>query len=87
MTRPIKKKRERFLVEEAAKITGKTWTIGPDTETPDFVITEGEQRFGLEVCEIFAGQQGQACSAMKEMESRNQRTVDGLRREYEAITN
>jgi len=87
MTRPVKKKRERFFVEEAAKIMGKTWTIGPDTETPDFVITEGQQQFGLEVCEIFTGQQGRTGSAMKEMESRNQRTVDGLRREYEAITN
>ncbi|HWX76075.1 MAG TPA: hypothetical protein VNY32_01290 [Candidatus Acidoferrales bacterium] len=66
---------------------GKTWTIGPDREHPDFLVTEGAQQFGLEVCEIFAGQQGRAGSAMKEMESHGQQTVDALRREYEAISN
>ena len=71
MTRPLQKKRERFLDEEAAK---KIWEKrGALART-----LKGPQQFGLEVCEIFTGQQGQAGSAMKEMESRNQRTVDGL---------
>ena len=87
MTLPLKKNRERFFVEAAAKLMGKTWTIGPDREHPDFLVTEGAQQFGLEVCEIFAGQQGRAGSAMKEMESHGQQTVDALRREYEAISN
>jgi hypothetical protein len=79
--------RERFFVEEAAKLMGKTWSLGPDREHPDFLVTEGAQQFGLEVCEIFTGQQGRAGSAMKEMESNTQRAVDHLQREYEEITN
>jgi hypothetical protein len=83
----LKKKRERFFVEEAAKLMGKTWSLGPDREHPDFFVTEGAQQFGLEVSEIFTGRQDRAGSAMKEMESNTQRAVDTLRREYEAITN
>jgi hypothetical protein len=87
MTTPLKKSRERFFVEAAAKLMKKTWTIGPDREHPDFLVTEGAQQFRLEVCEIFTGRQGRAGSAMKKMESRGQRPVDDLRREYEATTN
>jgi hypothetical protein len=87
MTLPLKKNRERFFVEAAAKLMGKTWTLGLDREHPDFLVTEGAQQFGLEVCEIFTGQQNKHGSAMKEMESRGQRAVDALRREYETITN
>lgn len=83
----LKKKRERFFVEEAAKLMGKTWSLGPDREHPDFFVTEGAQQFGLEVSEIFTGRQGRAGSAVKEMESNTQRAVDALRREYETITN
>jgi hypothetical protein len=83
----LKKKRERFFVAEAAKLMGKTWSLGPDREHPDFLVTEGAQQFGLEVCEIFTGPQNKRGSAMKEIESNAQRAVDALRREYEAITN
>jgi hypothetical protein len=86
MTIPLKKQRER-CVEEAAKLMNKTSNLGPDREHPDFLVIEDVQQFGLEVCEIFTGQQGRAGSAMREMESHGQRAVDALRREYEAITN
>ncbi len=87
MTRPVKKKRERFLVEEAGKLLGKTWDLGPDREYPDFVVTDGDQQFGLEVCEIFTGPQSDAGSAMKAQESNTQRVVNALRRDYETIAN
>ena len=87
MTIPSKKKRERFFVKAAAKLMNKTWSLGPDREHPDFLVTEGAQQFGLEVSEIFTGRQDRAGSAMKEKESKAQRAVDALRREYEAITN
>src|ERR1700730_15544817 len=83
MTRPTQKQRERFFVEQAAKILGKTWILG---EHPDFMVTEGRQRFGLEVCEIFVGPQDRAGSAMKRTESGVHRQLEALRREYEAIT-
>jgi hypothetical protein len=53
VTRPLKKRLERFFVEEAAKSLRKAWSIGPDREHPDFLVTEGAQQFGLEVAEIF----------------------------------
>jgi hypothetical protein len=86
MTRPTQKRRERFFVEQAAKLLGETWILEEDREHPDFMITEGEQRFGLEVCEIFIGPQGRAGSAMKRTEAGVHRQLEGLRREYEAIT-
>jgi hypothetical protein len=86
MTRPTQKRRERFFVEQAAKLLGKPWILEENREHPDFIVTEGEQRFGLEVCEIFAGPQGRAGSAMKRVESNLHREIEALRREYEAIT-
>jgi hypothetical protein len=83
----LKKKRKRFFVEEAAKLMGRTWSLGPDREHPDFLVTEGTQQFGLEVCEIFTGRLNKRGSAMKKIESNVQRDVDALRRDYEAITN
>jgi hypothetical protein len=86
MTRPLQKERERFFVERAAELLGKSWRLSLDCEHPDFIVTEGAQQFGLEVCEIFTGPQSRAGSLMKEMESKTQRAVNALRREYEAIT-
>lgn len=86
MTRPIQKQRERFFVEQAAKLLGKTWILEEDREHPDFIVTEGEKRFGLEVSEMFIGPQNHAGSAMKRTESGTHRQIEALRREYEALT-
>jgi len=86
VTRPTKKRRERFLAEEAANRLGRTWHIGPDREHPDFVVTEGDQHFGLEVCEVFTGEQDETGSSMKKLESSKQKSIDELRRQYEAAT-
>ncbi len=66
---------------------GKTWHLGSDREHPDFLVTEDEHLFGLEVCEIFTGSQGRSGSTMKKNESDIQRTIEALRQEYEAISN
>ncbi|MEA2951342.1 MAG: hypothetical protein QOJ96_862 [Alphaproteobacteria bacterium] len=87
MTRALEKKRERFFVEEAAKLLDKAWTLGPDQEAPDFLVTEGAHQFGLEVCNIFMGSHSKTGSAMKKGESDVQRCVEALRREYEEKTN
>lgn len=84
MTPPSKKERERFIVEKAAELLGKNWCFGPDRENPDFIITEAEQQFGLEVCEIFTGLKSKAGSHMKRKESEIQRAVNKLRHEYES---
>jgi len=87
VTRSLKKRRERFFVEEAARVLGKAWSLGPDREHPDFLVTEDAQQFGLEVAQIFNGPRRRAGSAMKEKESNVQRRVKVLRIEYEAASN
>lgn len=86
MTRPTQKQRERFFAEQAAKLLGRPWILEEGREHPDFIVTEGEKRFGLEVCEIFAGPQDRTGSAMKRMESNVHGQLEALRRAYEAIT-
>ncbi len=86
MTRQVKKAQERFFAEQAARLLGRIWVIDGDRdEHPDFIVTEGKISFGLEVSELFIGSQGIAGSEMKAMESRTQKTLNDLRREYEAI--
>ena len=88
MTRPSQKNRERFYAEEAARLLGKMWDLGDDDrENPDFLVTEGGEKFGLEVTEVFIGPQGNAGSALKTNESKTQRAVNALQREYESKAN
>ena len=87
MTRPVQKKRERFFAEQAARSLGKSWSLSEDREHPDFIVTEGDQSFGLEIREIFMGPQSRAGSAMKAKELASQRKINALQLEYEAITN
>ena len=50
--------------------------FGPDREAPDFLVTEGTNQFGLELCEIFTGPQSpRAGSAMKTNDSTWQRLL------------
>ncbi len=86
MTRSSQKEHERFFVERAAEFLGKIWTL-EDCECPDFIVTEGAQKFGLEVRDLFTGKQSGAGSHLKRTESVTQQAVDALRHDYEAITN
>ena len=85
MTRPLQKRRERIFAEEAARLLGTIWDLGDDREHPDFIVTDSEHRFGLEVMQIFVGPQGEDGSSLKTAESRMQRTLNALQRDYEAI--
>ena len=83
----MNKEHERFFVEEAAKNLGQDWSLSPDRESPDFLVTEGTQKFGLEVSEVFMGPEGSGGAAMKEKESKTQKALDALRIKYEETTN
>jgi hypothetical protein len=87
MTKPVQKKRERFFAEEAARLLGMAWDLGTDRENPDFVVTEGSEQFGLEIRQIFIGPQGSSGSSLKAAESKTQRIVNELQRQYETIEN
>lgn len=86
MTRTAKKEKERFWAEQAARHLSAAWTLDSDREAPDFVVTDGDAQFGLEVTELFVGHQGHGGSIAKARESLTQRSVNELRREYEAIS-
>ena len=45
----------------------------------------GDQRFGLEISEIFTGPRSRSGSSMKKGESINHNILDALRKEYEAL--
>jgi hypothetical protein len=87
MTRLGQKKRERFYAEEAARLLGKPWDFGEDREHPDFVVVDGTEKFGLEVTQVFIGAQSKHGSSLKAAETKMQRAVNELQREYESVEN
>lgn len=49
-----KKQKERYFVEDAARLLGLRWMLNPDNrENPDFIVTEAGRRFGLEVTSVY----------------------------------
>lgn len=84
MTRQAQKDRERFFVEEASRLLGRNWLLGPNRERPDFIVTEGTHQFGLEVSEIFTGPQERSGSKMKKSESNTCKMIESFRRKYES---
>jgi hypothetical protein len=84
MTSKLQKAYERTFVEETAKHIGATWRI-QDGERPDFIVSDGSTKFGLEVTQIFTGEQDHSGSAMKTNESIRHKRIDGIRRAYQAV--
>jgi hypothetical protein len=87
LTRTLQKKQERVFAEQAGRSLGKVWHLGDDREHPDFIVVENARRFGLEVTRVFIGPQDDSGSLLKANESKTQRIVNGLQREYEAVDN
>ena len=87
MTDDSKKRYERHFVEEAAKRLDKSWNLGDSREHPDFIVADGDQKFGLEVCEIFRGRENRNGSVERRCEADTQRKIDAIRQDYEAIQN
>lgn len=86
MTRTSKKIQETALALEAAERLGKHWRIDEVGESPDLLVREDGQRFGLEVTEIHAGRvDKRRGSEIKMGESVIDGVLDALRRDYEAV--
>jgi hypothetical protein len=88
VTRTSKKTFERVFVDHAARLLGRSWITGDvDREEPDFIVSEGNWQFGLEVTQIFVGaKEVGGGSFAKWTESANQRAMNELRKQYEAST-
>ena len=80
----MNKHEERFYVERTGEMLSLSWTVGEDRESPDFIISEGDWQFGLEVSELFTGPVGRKGSHKKAKESNHQKTIDRYRDIYEA---
>lgn len=75
---------ERHYAAETARLLGQHWVLGPDRESPDFVVDANGQLFGLEVTEIFSGPTDGRGAVMKRAESKRQKRIQRLQEEYEA---
>lgn len=77
---------ERFYVERAAEMLNALWTVGEDRESPDFIVTEGDHQFGLEVSELFIGHEGKKGADKKAKESIHQKKIDHYREIYAGVS-
>lgn len=82
MTVSKKKRRERFFVESTARYLRKSWCLH-QYESPDFLVTEGEANFGLEVREVFVGNNETYGSHMKRLERMHQKKILHFKQQYE----
>ena len=78
----MNKSQERFFVYQASRALGVRWDVLEERESPDFLIRERSQTFGLEITEVFNSPTGKKGSKLKEAESINQRTIDFYRELY-----
>lgn len=85
------KQDEYFFAENAAKQINVDWKLIARDESnggPDFIVHEGENSFGLEVCEIFKGEvQPRKGSKLKGEAATNQKLIDEIRQQYEKVEN
>ena len=86
MTKARQKISERQFAREAGKMLDKRWSL-EEHETPDFIVTEGAYKFGLEVRQIFTDTQDRKGSQSKMREARNQEHINTYRRKYEEKEN
>lgn len=75
---------ERYWAENAARLLGEAWTLGPNREQPDFVVETGAGAFGLEVTECHIGPISEKSgSGLREGEMFRQKWLNNLRKLYE----
>ena len=86
LTQLHQKASERLLVEMTISILGKKWHL-EESEKPDFIVTDDQEKFGLEVCEIFAGKHGKKGSKLKEEENTRQQKICAMRKKFEEKEN
>lgn len=86
MKQAVKKKTsEHDYAMHTANLLEKKWEIAAH-EAPDLIVTEDGQKFGLEVCRVFTGEQGRKGSPSKKKEGEHQRHLDDYRRKWEEKT-
>lgn len=79
----MNKRQELFFVEEAAKTLNVQWNVLEERESPDFIVMEGDRRFGLEVSELFVGKVSGKGSSRKAAESSRKGLIERFQKYYE----
>jgi len=83
MPRQLKKHKEQSEAFQASLKLGEEWTLEP-RESPDFIVTSAEQRFGLEVTDAYIGPKTKKGAVERAKESANHKWLTAIRRRYEA---
>lgn len=81
----VQKRRERFYATEAAVRLGENWILS-DRESPDFLVDDGGQIFGLEVTDCHIGTKSKGGSKLRSAESSNEKWLNGIREEFGSHT-
>lgn len=84
MTQQLKKEIERHYAETTARLLGQSWMLSDDRENPDFLVSDSNTKFGLEVCQVFNGSDDLHGSLLRRREGQNFQILEAARREYEA---
>lgn len=89
MDNAAKKRRERYVVSQAALKLGVNWVLPTkDREEPDFLISERDRNFGLEVTTCYIGPVGKENSKKggaerRQRESINEKWLRGVVSDFE----
>ncbi|OSQ47435.1 hypothetical protein [Thalassospira alkalitolerans] len=85
MMKKQQKLEECRYVHKTAELLGFSWNIAKQQEAPDFIITENNSTFGLEVTEIFTGNITKSGGAkLKGNEHYRQEQLNKIRTTFEA---
>lgn len=76
-----KKGQERHVVQVAARLLQETWRVS-EGESPDFTVLSGDNRFGLEVTELFVGSAGRKGDPARRAEASNSAWLEEIRLTY-----
>ena len=76
----MNKDQERRYVEQVAPALG--WVILKERESPDFIIGEGKQSFGLELTEVFNGPIHARGATLKKGESTRRERIEIYQKRY-----
>jgi len=82
----VKKRRERFWLEQCFAAAGLSLDVVAERETPDFVLCDEGGEFGVELAEVFNDRRlranGKLASPGREGERRRSRYLSGVARDY-----
>lgn len=78
----VSKVQERIYAETAAKILDVNWSFVDIEEPLDFEVRAADERFGLEVRQVFVDPESSSGSALRQAEGINQRHIRDIASRY-----